>query len=60
MNAITLTLTEQETNALLTLIDLGVKSGGLHQATNAAFFLQKIQSAQAVAARPFDKPKSET
>lgn len=42
----TLTLTAQEAQALLELLDLGVKSGGLRVATNGAFFLQKIQAAE--------------
>ena len=49
---IQLTLTEAETNALLTLIDLGVKNAGLNVATNAAFFLQRIQAAQKESSTP--------
>jgi predicted DNA-binding transcriptional regulator YafY len=41
-----LELTEDEAQALVGLMDLGVKSGGLQVAAAAAVLLQKIQAAR--------------
>ena len=43
-------LSRKEADALLNLIDLGVKAGGLAVATNAAVLLQRIQAAAAAPA----------
>lgn len=45
-NVIRLDLTDQETAALVNLIDLAVKAGGLNVAQNALIFVSKIQIAQ--------------
>lgn len=46
-----LELTEQEIEALVNLLDAGVRHQGLNAATNAAFLMQKINAAM--------KPKAE-
>jgi len=50
---IQLVITGQETEALLQLLDAAVKHGGLNFATNAAYFLKRIQDAQK--APPLDR-----
>lgn len=53
---ITVTLDDTQQNALLSLMDDGVKYGGLAVATNAAVLLQLIQKAQQQAAAPPTPP----
>lgn len=43
---INLSLSEQEMNALISLMDAGVKSLGLQSATAAAVLVQKIEEAR--------------
>lgn len=52
---ITVTLDDTQQQALLTLMDDGVKYGGLAVATNAAVLLQLIQQAQQDAAKQSPK-----
>ena len=42
---ITISLNENEANALLGLLDIATKAGGLQVAENAIFFVKKIQEA---------------
>ena len=49
---ITVSLTEQENNVLIQLIDLAVKSGGLQVAEASVVLSKKLQAAQAAANTP--------
>lgn len=51
-----ITLNPQEENVLLTLIDTANKAGGLNNAENALYFLNKIRSAPQ-AEKPAEKPE---
>lgn len=42
---VNLSLNQTEINALLALLDMAVKSGGIQVAENAVFFVKKIQEA---------------
>lgn len=53
---VTLTLNEQEVNALVGLMDAGVKALGLQSAMAAAVLAQKIDEARKAAA---DAPKEQ-
>lgn len=43
---VTITLTDQEQQELINLLDLAVRSSGLQVANSALLFVQKIQDAQ--------------
>ena len=47
-------LEDEEINALMELMDAGIKTLGLSRVTNAAILIQKIQGAQEV---PEEEPK---
>lgn len=51
---VTLSLNDQELNALVTLLDAGVKSLGLQSATAAAVLAQRIEEARKPKAEPDD------
>ena len=53
MKTITVELTEQEAQALLNLMDAGLRQVGLNAAANAALLARKIQDA---AQQPDDDP----
>ena len=55
MTPTTITLTETEARALLALLDIAVKAGGLQVAQDAVFFQQKLVAAFA----PAKETKSE-
>jgi len=56
---VTLTLNEQEVNALVGLMDAGVKALGLQSAMAAAVLAQKIEEARKAAADAPKEPKPE-
>jgi len=45
MKTVTITLSEPEVQALLSLMDAGVRHEGIKSATNAAVLMDKIQKA---------------
>lgn len=54
---IQLTLTEDESNQLIQVIDAGVKALGINAATIAAITLQRIQHGAMLAAQPAPEPE---
>lgn len=52
MNEVSIKLTEQEANILLSLLDTAVKSGGLNAAVQAVSFVARIQSAFSSITKP--------
>ena len=57
MNSIQLELNEKEANALLELLDIATKAGGLRAAPNALAFVKKIQDQAQAQPAPAKEPE---